>query len=73
MRRRVSFSAGIMQSYQLYVVALSWGGFGAGILYRQFPSRESLVLGVYRKEIDTVVALAPALLAKHPPLQAFRI
>ena len=46
---------------------------GAGTLYRHFPSRESLVLGVYRKEIDMLVALAPALLAKHPPLQAFRM
>jgi AcrR family transcriptional regulator len=48
-------------------------GVGAGTLYRHFPSRESLVLGVYRKEIDMLVSLAPALLAKHPPLQAFRI
>jgi AcrR family transcriptional regulator len=48
-------------------------GVGAGTLYRHFPSRESLVLGVYRKEIDTLVALAPMLLTKHPPLQAFRI
>jgi AcrR family transcriptional regulator len=48
-------------------------GVGAGTLYRHFPSRESLVLSVYRKEIDTLVALAPALLARHPPLQAFRI
>ena len=48
-------------------------GVGAGTLYRHFPSRESLVLGVYRKELDTLVALAPSLLAKHPPLQAFRI
>ncbi len=47
-------------------------GVGAGTLYRHFPSRESLVLGVYRKEIDTLVALAPILLVKHPPLQAFR-
>ncbi len=47
-------------------------GVGAGTLYRHFPSRESLVLGVYRKEIDVLVALAPTLLAKHPPLQAFR-
>ena len=47
-------------------------GVGAGTLYRHFPSRESLVLGVYRKEIDTLVALAPTLLAKHEPLQAFR-
>ena len=48
-------------------------GVGAGTLYRHFPSRESLVLGVYRKEIETLVALAPALLAKHAPLPAFRI
>jgi AcrR family transcriptional regulator len=48
-------------------------GVGAGTLYRHFPSRESLILGVYRKEIDALVALAPALLTKHPPLQSFRI
>ena len=47
-------------------------GVGAGTLYRHFPSRESLVLGVYRKEIETLVALAPALLTQHRPLQAFR-
>ena len=47
-------------------------GVGAGTLYRHFPSRESLVLGVYRREIETLVALAPTLLARHPPLQAFR-
>ncbi len=47
-------------------------GVGAGTLYRHFPSRESLVLGVYRKEIDVLVALAPTLLARQPPLQAFR-
>ncbi len=48
-------------------------GVGAATLYRHFRSRESLVLGVYRKEIETLVALAPALLRKHAPLQAFRI
>jgi AcrR family transcriptional regulator len=48
-------------------------GVGAGTLYRHFPSREALVLGVYRKEIESLIALAPALLAKHPPLQAFRM
>ena len=47
-------------------------GVGAGTLYRHFPSRESLVLGIYRKEIDTLVALAPTLLGKHTPLKAFR-
>lgn len=47
-------------------------GVGQGTLYRHFPTREALVLGVYRKEIDDLVALAPALLAQHPPLTAFR-
>jgi len=48
-------------------------GVGAGTLYRHFPSRESLILGVYRKEIDELVALAPKLLTEYPPLQAFRM
>jgi AcrR family transcriptional regulator len=48
-------------------------GVGAGTLYRHFPSREALVVGVYRTEIDALVDLAPRLLAKHPPLQAFRL
>jgi AcrR family transcriptional regulator len=48
-------------------------GVGAGTLYRHFPSREALVLGVYRKEIDALVALAPRLLAEHPPLRAFQL
>ena len=46
---------------------------GAGTLYRHFPSRDALLLAVYRKEIDTLVALAPELLTKQPPLQAFRM
>ncbi len=45
---------------------------GPGTLYRHFPSRDALVVAVYRKEIDDLVALAPALLAKHPPGQAFQ-
>ncbi len=48
-------------------------GVGAGTLYRHFPSREALLVGVYRKEIDALVDLAPVLLAKHKPLQAFRL
>lgn len=47
-------------------------GVGAGTLYRHFPNRESLVLALYRKEIAALGALAPALLAKHPPVLAFR-
>jgi AcrR family transcriptional regulator len=48
-------------------------GVGQGTLYRHFPSREALVLGVYRKEIDALVDLAPRLLAEHAPLKAFRM
>ena len=48
-------------------------GVGAGTLYRHFPTREALVLGVYQKEIEALVALAPMLLAGHPPLKAFRM
>ena len=48
-------------------------GVGQGTLYRHFPSREALVLGVYRKEIDALVQLAPKLLAKHKPLHGFRL
>ncbi len=48
-------------------------GVGAGTLYRHFPSREALVLGVYRKQIDALVGLAPRLLVDHPPLRAFRL
>ena len=48
-------------------------GVGAGTLYRHFPTRESLVLGLYRKEIASLVTLAPSLLAKNSPVQALRL
>ena len=47
-------------------------GVGAGTLYRHFPDREALLVGVYRNEIDALIDLAPALLAEAPPLPAFR-
>ena len=47
-------------------------GVGAGTLYRHFPSREALVVALYRKEIDALAALAPGLLAEAPPLEAIR-
>lgn len=47
-------------------------GVGAGTLYRHFPNRESLVLALYRKEIAALATLVPTLLAKHPPVVAFR-
>ncbi len=48
-------------------------GVGQGTLYRHFPTREALVLSVYRKEIDELVGLAPVLLTQHRPLTAFRL
>jgi AcrR family transcriptional regulator len=48
-------------------------GVGAGTLYRHFPTREALVLAVYRKEIQALVDLAPALVEAHPPLDAFKL
>ena len=47
-------------------------GVGPGTLYRHFPNREALVLALYRHEIQELVALAPALVAKHPPVKALR-
>ena len=48
-------------------------GVGPGTLYRHFPSREALVLALYRHEIQKLVDLAPALVAQHPPLTALRL
>lgn len=48
-------------------------GVGPGTLYRHFPTREALVLALYRHEIQQLVDLAPTLIAKHPPLTALRL
>jgi len=48
-------------------------GVGPGTLYRHFPSREALVLEIYRAEIQQLVDLSPALVAAHPPLTALRL
>jgi len=47
-------------------------GVGIGTLYRNFPTREALVLELYRHDIQQLIDLAPALLAAHPPLTALR-
>ena len=47
-------------------------GVGAGTLYRHFPNRESLVLAVYRAEVQRLVDWAPELLEHAPPLTALR-
>ncbi|WP_155359023.1 TetR/AcrR family transcriptional regulator [Acrocarpospora macrocephala] len=47
-------------------------GVGIGTLYRHFPTRESLILELYRHDIQQLIDLAPALLESHPPLAALR-
>ena len=47
-------------------------GVGIGTLYRNFPTREALVLEVYRHEVQQLVDAAPELLATMPPLDALR-
>ncbi|WP_369244002.1 TetR/AcrR family transcriptional regulator [Streptomyces sp. R41] len=48
-------------------------GVGPGTLYRHFPTREALILAVYRHEVDQLAAYAPELLKEHPPLEALRL
>jgi AcrR family transcriptional regulator len=47
-------------------------GVGPGTLYRNFPTREALVLAVYQHEVDELVDSVPGLLATLPPLEALR-
>ena len=48
-------------------------GVGIGTLYRHFPTREALILELYRHDIQHLIDRAPALLADHPPLMALRL
>jgi AcrR family transcriptional regulator len=48
-------------------------GVGPGTLYRHFPSREALVLAVYRYDVQKLADCAPELLASHRPLRALRL
>ena len=41
-------------------------------LYRNFPTREALVLAVYQLEVDQLIDSVPGLLAALPPLEALR-
>lgn len=47
-------------------------GIGAGTLYRHFPTREALILAVYRNDIEKLVNSVPQMLAEREPLDAFR-
>jgi len=48
-------------------------GVGPGTLYRHFPTREALILEVYRHDIARLVESASAMLDAHPPLDALRL
>jgi AcrR family transcriptional regulator len=47
-------------------------GVGPGTLYRNYPTREALVLAVYQHEVDQLIDSVPELLADLPPLEALR-
>jgi AcrR family transcriptional regulator len=47
-------------------------GVGIGTLYRHFPTREALILAVYRHEVQQAADAAPALLARLAPVDALR-
>jgi AcrR family transcriptional regulator len=47
-------------------------GVGAGTLYRNFPTREALVLAVYQDEVARIIGTVPDLLERMPPLEALR-
>lgn len=47
-------------------------GVGAGTLYRHFPTREALILAVYRQEVQTLVEAVDGVLAEHAPMAALR-
>lgn len=45
-------------------------GVGMGTLYRRFPKRSDLIAAVFRREVDSCAAEAPALAAAHRPGEA---
>jgi AcrR family transcriptional regulator len=47
-------------------------GVGSGTLYRNFPTRESLIEAAYRNEVAKLCDAAPDLLAALPPREALR-
>jgi AcrR family transcriptional regulator len=46
-------------------------GVGAGTLYRHFPTREDLILAVYRHDMQKLADSVGELLKTHSPLDAF--
>jgi AcrR family transcriptional regulator len=67
---RSAFAAS--SSASLSAITRQAGG-GIGTLYRHFPSREALIVELYRHDIQHLIDLAPALLETHTPLEALRL
>ncbi|GAA0922915.1 TetR/AcrR family transcriptional regulator [Pseudonocardia zijingensis] len=47
-------------------------GVGVGTVYRHFPTQDALVLAVYRREVQQLLDVVPALLREQAPPEAFR-
>jgi len=47
-------------------------GVGAGTLYRHFPTRDALIEGVYRSEVEKLAAAAHVFAAALSPVEALR-
>src|SRR6185436_17260441 len=47
-------------------------GVGPGTLYRNYPSREALILAIYQGEVDQLIGSVSGLLAVLAPLEALR-
>jgi AcrR family transcriptional regulator len=47
-------------------------GVGAGTLYRHFPTRDELIEGVYRNEVEKLAAAATGFAETMSPLEALR-
>ena len=47
-------------------------GVGAGTLYRHFPTRDALIEGVYRNEVEKLAAAAGRFAETMPPVEALR-
>src|ERR1044071_9352179 len=47
-------------------------GVGPGTLYRNYPSREALILDIYQEEVDRLIGAVPGLLESSAPVEALR-
>jgi AcrR family transcriptional regulator len=47
-------------------------GVGPGTLYRNYPSREALILDLYQDEVGLLIGSVPGLLATLAPVEALR-